>query len=774
MKDVLITSTVLILAVLLIRWLLRKTLSRRIQYGLWGLVLLRLLLPFHFSDTGFSVLSAADTLQTMVDGRIEIESGQPAGLRPAERTISSEAPARPREHGVQSAGNGIGTNAGYLVSDERSHTASRIVGTAAAPEILQMVWAAGMIAAGMFFLGSNFIFWRRLKRCRVPYFIEGYGMPAYLVCNGFLKSPCLFGGCVYLTPDAAASSQRLSHVLAHEKTHARHWDPLWALLRCVCLTVYWFDPLVWIAAAVSKTDCELACDEGTLARLGEDARISYGQTLLSLIPVRKDFGNPFIASTTMAAGKKQLKDRLIRITQPRRRSRQLLAAALAAVVLAGIAVVCTFTGSRVSATRSLSSADESLLRALTGEELRFFNEEFFNAPNGEFAYNIRNQFANPANLYKKPEDIDLLELLYLEGTQEVSDWELKALNAFDSGGTELVCPVYKLGVHEIDSILSQHTGLTLEKTNKVGLDGFNRVAGSDAYYMLHGDTNYRGNLFITSGTKEGSTVKLYYGGYYGDNDWYCVALEEQSGGGYWFVSNQACGRPAVQTALPDKEPDAVIPLDGLEPYPARAVTLEPHIGDFDDTYENRLENWDVEGHSVVVYCAVDGNIHAAIRDGETMQVFSPGLSENTALWPFLDLFGHSGFTVFYDGEIKPGTKGTCADYYYFTDEGVLVLMAGASCGTQWPLVLDLDGNGTDELVTENEIFFQRDGRLYRAGLEELAGDAYPAFGQGSAQWDKYSKCLTAGSADSEKNSVSGGWACCIYFDGENLLFYRQP
>lgn len=773
MKDVLITSTVLILAVLLIRWLLRKALSRRIQYGLWGLVLLRLLLPFHFSDTGFSVLSAADTLQAVVDGGIE--NAQPAGLDPAERTASNETmetAVRLQGHGMQGAGNDAGTNAGYLAADERSYAAGRMADTAAASKMLQMVWAAGMAAAGLFFLSSNLIFWRRLKRCRVPYFIEGYGMPVYLVCRSFLKSPCLFGGSVYLTPDAAASSQRLSHVLAHEKTHARHWDPLWALLRCVCLTVYWFDPLVWIAAAASKTDCELACDEGTLAQLGEDARISYGQTLLSLIPMRRDFENPFIASTTMAAGKKQLKDRLIRITQPRRRFGQLMAAAFAAAVLAGIAVVCTFTGSKVPAARSAGPADDGSLRALTGEELRFFNEEFFNAPNGEFAYNIRNQFANHANLYKKPEDIDLLELLYLEGTQEVSDWELKALNAFDGGGTELVCPVYKLGVHEIDSILSQHTGLTLEKTNKVGLDGFNRVAGSDAYYMMHGDTNYQGNLFITSGTKEGSTVKLYYGGYYGDNDWYCAALEEQSSGGYWFVSNQACGRPAVQTALPDKEPDAVIPLDGLEPYPARAVTMEPHTGDFDNTYENRLENWDVEGRSVIVYRAVDGNIHAALKDDETMQVFSPGLSENTELWPFLDLFGRSGFTVFYDGEIKPGTKGTYADYYYFTDEDALVLMASASCGQHWPLVLDLDGNGMDEIVTENEIFFQQDGRIYRAGLEELAGDAYPAFGQGSTQWDKYSKCLKIGSADSGRNSASGSPVCCIYFDGENLLLYK--
>lgn len=86
--------------------------------------------------------------------------------------------------------------------------------------------------------------------------------------------------------------ERLRHVLAHETAHARHLDPLWSLLRSVCLAVYWFDPLVWIAAAVSKADGELACDEAAIQALGEGERIPYGKTLLSLIPVRTGPGSP--------------------------------------------------------------------------------------------------------------------------------------------------------------------------------------------------------------------------------------------------------------------------------------------------------------------------------------------------------------------------------------------------------------------------------------------------------------------------------------------------
>ena len=71
---------------------------------------------------------------------------------------------------------------------------------------------------------------------------------------------------------------------------------------------YWFDPLVWVAAVVSRRDCELACDEGALQRLGEAERIPYGQTLLRLIPVARRPESPMLSATTMTAGKKELEE----------------------------------------------------------------------------------------------------------------------------------------------------------------------------------------------------------------------------------------------------------------------------------------------------------------------------------------------------------------------------------------------------------------------------------------------------------------------------------
>ncbi len=56
----------------------------------------------------------------------------------------------------------------------------------------------------------------------------------------------------------------LRHVLTHEFTHYRHGDHLWSMLRCLALAVHWWNPLVWLAAELSRRDAELACDEGAL------------------------------------------------------------------------------------------------------------------------------------------------------------------------------------------------------------------------------------------------------------------------------------------------------------------------------------------------------------------------------------------------------------------------------------------------------------------------------------------------------------------------------
>ncbi len=337
MKEILLTSSALILALLALRQLFRRTVSRRMQYALWLLVLVRLLVPVNVGTLAHNVLSAAEPVQAVVEERLDtpvlyVQDGterRPAQLLPGKE--SQGEPLSPPSDAAQSA-----------PADEYS-IVTPTYRTVTLSEALTYVWYAGMAGVGAWFLFTNLRFARALRKARTPYRVEGCRYPVYLVSA--LPSPCLFGvlrPAVYLNEKALQSPDALRFVLAHEQTHARHLDPLWSLLRGLCLTVYWFDPLVWLAAVLSREDCELACDEGTLRALGADERAAYGKTLLTLVPVCDKPQNPLLGATTMTSGKRSLKERITRIAENRQTK---AVAVFAAVALAALVCAVSFTGS---------------------------------------------------------------------------------------------------------------------------------------------------------------------------------------------------------------------------------------------------------------------------------------------------------------------------------------------------------------------------------------------------------------------------------------------
>lgn len=336
MKEILLTSSALILALLALRQLFRRTVSRRMQYALWLLVLVRLLVPVNVGTLAHNVLSAAAPVQTVVEERLDtpvlyVQDGterRPAQLLPGKE--SQGEPLSPPSDAAQIA-----------PADEYS-LVTPTYRTVTLSEALTYVWYAGMAGVGAWFLFTNLRFARALRKARTPYRVEGCRYPVYLVSA--LPSPCLFGvlrPAVYLNEKALQNPDALRFVIAHEQTHARHLDPLWSLLRGVCLTVYWFDPLVWLAAVLSREDCELACDEGTLRALGADERTAYGKALLALVPVCDKPQNPLLGATTMTSGKRSLKERITRIAENRQAK---AAAVFAAAALAALLCAVSFTG----------------------------------------------------------------------------------------------------------------------------------------------------------------------------------------------------------------------------------------------------------------------------------------------------------------------------------------------------------------------------------------------------------------------------------------------
>ena len=772
MTEILITSSVLILALLVLRRVFREKISRRAQYALWLLVLARLLIPVSLPTAGFGVLSAAEPAVEAASSRLESRA---VYVLPLDRAPAAEVPAASQAQPGQVVE--TGDSFGYPVLSSDGETVTRYARQLTASELLRYLWYGGMALTGLWFLAGNLRFRWKLRRRRRPYPVEGCPVPVYLA-EGWLASPCLVGllrPAIYLTPAAAAAEERQRHVIAHELTHRRHLDPLWSLLRSVCLVVYWFDPLVWAAALASRTDGELACDEAVLAGLDQEERLAYGRSLLALVPVRRTGGDPFLTATTMASGKRQMKDRIGRIAQARRTTALALTLAL---VLAAVTCAATFTAPAGaeddgSGTAPLTGSDDPL----TGAELTYFAEEWFNGDD----FNIRNQFLN--SLYDRPEDIDLYNLFYCgSGLPEtISDQELAEEGNWATDG-ELICPLEKNSRANMDAVLTQYAGLTVEETNQVGLEGFSYREEYDAWYHAHGDTNYYPQVDITAGRRQGDLIHLYYRETFRPDrgDWGCVTLRDLGDGNYWFVSNQISEKPAIPTVYPAEGLELTMPLAEAEVWPLEAAEIVRHSGDCAE----ELRGWRVNDRSVSLYLSTDGNLYAALMEAQSpagsgeavweadvfLTIPDGAESADVAVSFFRDLFGYNGLVISYDD---------FTDYWAIPAEGGPILLARAPGEAA---VIDLDGNGVDELAYADYSgahlwFLDAGGQLRHVDIDALLAEQWPNCLETEywRSWDPWSRCLAVtgyvplpGETDLAANAFRD-----LYFDGENLLLYRD-
>ena len=320
-----VTSSILLAVFLLLRGTVFRTLSPRVRYALWGVVLLRLLVPFQIPSLSLPA-SAAD-------------------LAPELSTIS-ERPIFPNTILVRP----INPSVSLDEEDQADlpHSASTIesnlseyyhFGGPTLSDGVQVVWAAGAGVVLLAVLAANLRFAQKLRKSRRPLPLADCPLPVY-EADG-LPSPCLCGvlrPAVYLTPEAAEDGRVRTHVLSHELTHFRHRDHIWSLLRCLALALHWYNPLVWAAVIFSKRDGELACDEGTIARLGEAERIPYGRTLIGLVARRSGAGGVLSCSTTMTGGKKTVQRRIAQLVKQPETKKTALFLAAAAVALAAVFV----------------------------------------------------------------------------------------------------------------------------------------------------------------------------------------------------------------------------------------------------------------------------------------------------------------------------------------------------------------------------------------------------------------------------------------------------
>lgn len=292
-----ITAGYLILAVLLLRLLLRRV-PKDLLLWLWVPVGLRLILPVSLKSA-LSLIPKANPIPMDI-----AQSQAPA--------IDSGIPV------IDRAVNPVITeNLTPVVTD--SVNPMQIV-----LAIASVIWIAGMVVMLLYAAVSYF---RLSRKCAVSMHLQG---KIYL-CDG-ISTPFILGIVrprIYLPSDMNPENQ--SYVLKHEAAHLRHRDHWWKPLGFLVLSVYWFHPLVWVAYLLFCRDLEMACDERAISGMGEGERKAYSYALLSCAAPRRT-----IAMCPVAFGENSVKSRIKNVLRFKKAGFWAIAAVLVITLIASV------------------------------------------------------------------------------------------------------------------------------------------------------------------------------------------------------------------------------------------------------------------------------------------------------------------------------------------------------------------------------------------------------------------------------------------------------
>ena len=438
-----VSSSVLIIAVIVLRAAFGKRMRGWLRCALWALVLIRLLVPGTFLSAPLSIENAAQKAQVVRDleavrevSSIEMtNSGAVVGfVRPGRDAKQPSATAAPVPAQTPYAASATvesqaavthSPKAGYAGVILESATPERfeqMKRTLEVRDVLRIVWLAGMAVSALWFAAVNLRFYLKLRRARKRIFGE---WPCHVYEVKDIESSCCFMGSVYVSEQTARDENELSCVMQHELAHRRHCDGVIALLRNAALVLHWYNPLVWVFAVLARHDSELFADEGAIKALGEDERENYGRTLIALSRRCSSRANIACAATTMTNGKREIKERIAHIAWPKKAG----IAATALVLALGLAAAgCAFSGAWQDPEDTSPDEQAGMTAEPTAEQGAGNTAEPTAAPS-EIPVDERVIFFSPGNEFAEKEGYDTAELWFEDGNTNLPEDERIPLGA---------------------------------------------------------------------------------------------------------------------------------------------------------------------------------------------------------------------------------------------------------------------------------------------------------------------------------------------------------
>ena len=492
LREVL-TVSALILAVLLVRAIFKNRVPKRMVYALWLVVLVKLCLPGTL--VSLPILPAEETAAPVQ--RVELPAQTaPVVLQPAQAVVqpqvSAQQPVSPAQEAAEPAAKPLTTI-----------------------QILQIVWAVGSALLGLWLLSTWLVFTIRLHKSRR--FLGRQGRTRIYVSSA-VKSPCLAGliPAVYLTGDVLQTDEA-ELILSHELTHLCHLDFLWSFCRAAAVSVYWWNPFIWLAAICSKRDAELACDEAVAAGLSDAQRLVYARAILAQAP-RK-------AAALSLAGP-PVRERILFLTKKQRTSVLCVILALLLIVSAAGCSITELTRQKTGEITLPEEAEPAQQEAQkTATPLTQAQIDAVNAIFADYELSTDDTLGHFAvngfftSTYDDVRDLNLNNFLAYFGEcgeEDISEEEFAQLNAkweFRVDSVEdFPLPIHRYPASAVEGVLKRFAGIGLADLTdmQTPFSGYTYLEDTDAFYTTTSDYS-PGYFRCTSGEIEpdGDTALLY-------------------------------------------------------------------------------------------------------------------------------------------------------------------------------------------------------------------------------------------------------------------------
>lgn len=295
-----ITASWLVLAVVVLRLVLHKA-PKWINCLLWAIVALRLIMPISIESI-FSLVPSTETVETYQ---------------------YSETPVVVQT-GIQVIDDGVHA---YLKESSEQHDANH-KRPLEVMNLLSIIWISGIPV--MMLLGL--ISYTRVHRqVRISLLRDGN---VYYCDN--INSPFILGIIkpkIYIP--SGISDVHVENIIKHERAHLNRKDHWWKPLGFLLLSLYWFNPFIWLAYILLCRDIEAACDEKVIKTMDDYEKKEYSETLLSCSLQRR-----MILACPLAFGEVGVKDRIKAVLNYKKPAFWLI---IVAIIASAVVAVCFLT-----------------------------------------------------------------------------------------------------------------------------------------------------------------------------------------------------------------------------------------------------------------------------------------------------------------------------------------------------------------------------------------------------------------------------------------------